>query len=519
MAWGLLTERLCKACRSFSNTHPAGICSTCRRELPLDGTVCRPCRKQASLVAGPGSKTALDLTAAAITGHQLFLAGTFRRPNRPGPRPARTAPQAASWRPPPARASQPHWIQAMLCDPPRDLTRVSSHHPPAGSGLAGTLLACAQRTAELRGWSPRTLSLASSGLRILAAVHDPGEPVRASTVQQLQARNIPARHVIDVLDQAGALLDDRPDSLTAWLEEQISGFPSQIRAELEVWIDVLRSGGTRRTPRARSTIVTSFSTIRPFLASVCGRYATLRQVTRQDITSWIAARPGRSRARDASTLRTLFRVLKSERLIFADPARGIRSGRNYSSIPIPARAPDLTAVSEAIRGNPALRVVVALTAVHAFQPGAVRRMRLDQVDLADRRLDPGGLNRPLDEFTAAAARDYLAFRRQRWPRTTNPHLLVNNHSAHTTATVSESWMAKLFCGLPLTAAQLREDRILEEARCGRADPLHLAAVFGFTPRTGLRYTEAARENTELTGQHTIQPPATPEFPALPRQKS
>ncbi len=481
MAWGLLAERLCKACRSFSNTHPAGICSTCRRDLPLNGTVCRPCRKQASLVAGPGSKTALDLTVAAITGHQLFLAGTFRRPNLPGPRPARTASQAASWRPPPARASQPRWIQAMLCDPPRDLTRVSSHHPSAGSGLAGTLLACARRTAELRGWSPRTLSLVSSGLRILAAVHDP--------------------------------------SLTVWLEEQISVFPSQIRAELEVWIDVMRSGGTRRTPRARSTIVTSFSSIRPFLASACGRYATLRQVTRQDITSWIAARPGRSRARDASTLRTLFRVLKTERLIFADPARGIRSGRNYSSIPIPARAPDLAAVSEAIRGNPALRVAVALTGVHAFQPGAIRRLRLDQVDLADRRLDPGGLNRPLDEFTAAAVRDYLAFRRQRWPRTTNPHLLVNNHSAHTTATVSESWMGKLFRGLPLTAAKLREDRILEEARCGRADPLHLAAVFGFTPRTGLRYTQADRQNTEPAGQHTIQPPATPEFPASPRQKS
>ena len=85
MAWGLLTERLCKACRSFSDTHPAGICSTCRRDLPVNGTVCRPCRKQASLVAGPGSKTALDLTVAAITGHQLFLAGTFRRPNLLGP--------------------------------------------------------------------------------------------------------------------------------------------------------------------------------------------------------------------------------------------------------------------------------------------------------------------------------------------------------------------------------------------------------------------------------------------------
>jgi len=498
MAWGPLTGRLCRACRSFSDTHPAGICSTCRRELPLKGTVCRPCRKQARLVAGPGCKTALDLTVAAVTGHQLFLAGTFRHPSSPVPWPASMAPQAASWPPPPARASQPRWIQATLCDPPRDLTGVSSHRPPADSGLAGTLLACARRTAELRGWSPRTLSLASSGLRILAAVHDPGEPVRASTVQQLKVHNIPAGHIIDVLDQAGALLDDRPDKLTVWLEEQLSGFPSQVQAELRAWIEVMRSGGTRRTPRARSTIVTSVSGIRPFLTDVCGRYATLRQVTRQDIISWIAARPGRTRARDASTLRTLFRILKTERLIFADPARGIQSGRNYSSIPIPARAHDLAAVAEAIRGKPALRVVVALTGMHALQPGAVRRLRLDQISLADSRLDPGGLNRPLDEFTAAAVRDYLAFRHQRWPRTANPHLLVNNHSAHTTATVSESWTGNLFRGLPLTADRLREDRILEEARRGRADPLHLAAVFGFTPRTGLRYTEAAREITEPT---------------------
>ena len=90
---------------------------------------------------------------------------------------------------------------------------------------------------------------------------------------------------------------------------------------------------------------------------------------------------------------------------------------------------------------------------------------------------------------------------------------MNRHSAHTTGTVSEFWTGRLFRGLPLTAAKLREDRILEEARCGRADPLHLAAVFGFTPRTGLRYAEAARETTEPAAQHTIQPPATPEFPA------
>lgn len=45
----------------------------------------------------------------------------------------------------------------------------------------------------------------------------------------------------------------------------------------------------------------------------------------------------------------------------------------------------------------------------------------------------------------------------------------------------------------VTAEQLREDRSIEEALTGRADSLHLAAVFGFGPRTGLRYAHAAHD--------------------------
>ncbi|MFD3518464.1 hypothetical protein [Streptomyces sp. NPDC058657] len=42
-------------------------------------------------------------------------------------------------------------------------------------------------------------------------------------------------------------------------------------------------------------------------------------------------------------------------------------------------------------------------------------------------------------------------------------------------------------GLPVTAQQLREDRILEEAAAVTgARPQHLCAVFNMTPETGLR---------------------------------
>ena len=133
LAWGMLTERLCKACRSFASTHPTGTCATCGRDLPVDTGVCRPCRKQASLIAGPGNKTALDLSVAAVTGHQLRfhfgrLAATNSRPVRL-PCPA-TAP------PPRMTGSGPGWVQPLLCDAPRDLSRVSAQLPPLDPGLA-----------------------------------------------------------------------------------------------------------------------------------------------------------------------------------------------------------------------------------------------------------------------------------------------------------------------------------------------------------------------------------------------
>ena len=69
-------------------------------------------------------------------------------------------------------------MQLLLCDATRDLSRASAQLPPIDAALADRLLAEAARLAELRGWSPRTLSLAQRGLRILMAVHGPGEPVR-----------------------------------------------------------------------------------------------------------------------------------------------------------------------------------------------------------------------------------------------------------------------------------------------------------------------------------------------------
>jgi hypothetical protein len=200
----------------------------------------------------------------------------------------------------------------------------------------------AERLAGLHGWSPRTLSLVLRGLRILLAIHGPGEQVRASTIRQLTARTMPFPHIADVLAAVGVLDDDRPDTLATWLDEQLAGLPAQIRAELGAWLDVRRHGGPRRRPRSRQTIVRDVRAVRRFLAEACCRCSTLRQVTRDDITTWLASRPGHTRTQDASTLRSLFGTLKAERLIFANPARGVRVSRRNPSVPAPLPAHLLT---------------------------------------------------------------------------------------------------------------------------------------------------------------------------------
>ncbi|MFE9492507.1 hypothetical protein ACFYNF_39935 [Streptomyces sp. NPDC006641] len=138
--------------------------------------------------------------------------------------------------------------------------------------------------------------------------------------------------------------------------------------------------------------------------------------------------------------------------------------------------------------HPALKLLIALVGVHALYPHQARALPLNAIDFTRGRLTLGDLDHPLDAFTQQAAVDYIHLRHQRWPHTLNPHLFISSQTAHTRAPVTTGWMQPLLRGLPVTAQQLRENRILEEAAVTGADPQHLCAVFNITPETGLRYT-------------------------------
>lgn len=74
-----------------------------------------------------------------------------------------------------------------------------------------------------------------------------------------------------------------------------------------------------------------------------------------------------------------------------------------------------------------------------------------------------------------------------------PAPLVTGQTANDTRPVSDYTIIQLFAGLSATLDRLRVDRQLEEALNRGPDPLHLAAVFGISHHTAIRYSEAARQ--------------------------
>jgi hypothetical protein len=494
LAWGVLWRPTCSTCCDFSRRYPAGICSTCRREVPVRDGVCRLCRKQATLISKVDGHAhrKVDLTVAARTGHQLFFANVGHFRGKGTTRQPKVTPQAAVETPPRVIVADPGrrpGVQLMLCDPLRDYRGTSPQTPPRDPALMALLLHHTETLAERYGWQKFTVRNVRYVLNGLAGCHEPGETIKASTVQALTELKVPTRRVLEVLSMVdGLLVDDRPDALTRHIDAQFAELPTPMRQELQVWIDTLRHGGPRRRAHPEMTTRTRLLCARPFLLEVATRYQTLRQVTGDDVSTWLECcrRPEDT----LGALRDLFRVLKTQRLVFTNPTSRIHHARRHKHIPRPLSPQVLQQIGHVAQDNPVLRVVVVLIGVHALSPKQVCGLQLDDIDLPNRRLHLNGTERSLDPFSADAINDYSSYRHHRWPHTSNPHLLVTSISANDHSTVSAPWLCNLFRDLPATPNQLRQDRILEEARATGADPLHLAAMFDFAADTGLRYASA-----------------------------
>jgi integrase len=396
--------------------------------------------------------------------------------------------------PVPAGPPDPRWEQPELPAPGQSL-RFHARHWTAAS-VTGPALeqarAIASRLGEARGWNPRIQAETRRALAVMLASHLPGEKIPWSSLEPaLRPRDLSVSRTAEILSIAGLLDDDRVRSLDTWAEGKLATLAPGIAACARSWAGALRHGTPRSLPRSPGTVRIYLRSAHPLLEQWSGRCDHLREVTAGDAAAAIAALRGHQRRRTLTALRSLTRHCKKNGLIFADPAARIRSSPRPETMILPLPAARIgTAAGAAV--TPAARLALALAAVHALRPDAIRRLALGDIDLGNRRITVAGQSRPLDDLTRRLILGWLDWRRERWPRTSSPYLLLNNQTAMTTRPVSENWLTSTFRGRGVTLEQLRVDRQLDEALTAGPDPLHLASVFGTGDETAIRYASAAR---------------------------
>jgi len=172
---------------------------------------------------------------------------------------------------------------------------------------------------------------------------------------------------------------------------------------------------------------------------------------------------------------------KKRGLVFANPAARLKAADPGSSL-LPMTDAGIRAVEQAAT-SPAQRLMVSLAAVHAARWAAIRGLTRGDLDLPSRRITIAGHRQRLGELTYRAPQAWLGHRRAAWPRTLNRHILVSERTALGSGPVSRSYLHWNLQRHGVSIERIRCDRVLHEALTARADPLHLALVFGLSHAT------------------------------------
>ncbi|MFJ9371405.1 hypothetical protein ACIRRA_44380 [Nocardia sp. NPDC101769] len=495
------TAVYCRGCLKWRRTkiHIVGACGRCGRgPLPLSDDGHSRCRACTAHVAAFGERHDGEATI------QLWLGVLPRGAAQPN----HQAPEEISSAPHDTRSISEHLVdpdQVELFPVRRDWSAVA-HWPveqmpgltPAAQLLADELAARARE----QSWSTYPARKAIHTLSTVLGWTGADVPVHESDIVALMTADsarYSARRACQFLESRGLLVPDpelrrdvHEQAITAMLERLPQGFAT----ELAVWVEVERGHGHRSRRRKRSfcSIRRYLSEIMPVLREWAERVESLKQITTDDVKAAIAARKGNAARSIHIELRNVFRALRHERVIFRDPTRGLTFPA-ISTVPAVVGSDRLRGLIDHTDGAFA-RLVIALVAVHALPTCDLRRLLLDDLDLARGRLivrRPGRVHTVwLDTLTHQLAGQWLAERHRRWPASTNPHLLINQQTAFHTQhpPIGVSMPQRVFATHGLAVGQVRQDRILDEAHHS-ADPLHLMRLFGISDSTAMRYVTAA----------------------------
>jgi hypothetical protein len=361
-------------------------------------------------------------------------------------------------------------------------------HPALGSADPA-LRAAAARAAQLGeayGWSPSTIRCALDGLMVLLDGRPAGERVTITEIRARTPRHTSAPRVAEILAGLDLLEDDSTPAIRSWIERRGGDLPSGFAGAVRAWLLVLLDGDARARPRSHASIYVYFAAVRPLIEHWSADRGHLREVTADDVRAVLDPLRGHQLRTTTVAVRSLFRFARKRGLVFANPAARLKATDPGGSL-LPMTDAEIRAVEQAA-ASPAQRLIVALAAVHAARWAAIRDLTLDDLDLPNRRITIAGHRQRLDELTHRALRAWLGHRRATWPRTPNRHVLISGKTALESGPVSRGFLNWNLQRHGVSIERVRRDRVLHEALTARADPLHLALVFGISHTTASKYT-------------------------------
>ena len=517
LGWGPLTQyTCCAACSKWRRAFPGqAACLHCSRvtHVSRDG-LCRPCLliirdEDPSWILRPQPGQPLQL-GFLLTGVRLPRASSLTLPanrtDKQAPGGITTASRAIQpSRPRAAQPVSPHLVnpaQGVLFEACRDWSFLNAgelDQLPALTPAASALVDELDRHARACGMDNGPRNNATKTLRILLAWLGADAPVHEADIRALSSRPSTAiRPVLRFLDDRGMIIPDPARQGTAverTINHHIDALPGVIGGEVRQWVKVIRGEGRRAHQELPFSSVRSYlNCFHPVLAGWGQHVTSLREITRDDVQVALGQHPGARAHNLLPALRSLFRALKQEKIIFRDPTRGITL-RTMQRLPAPIPAGQLRGLIDRA-GTPLAKVTVAMIAIHALGKKETTLLMLEDLDLSRGQL---AVRRPtgthtvyLDDLSRVLMTGWLRERHRRWPLTRNPHLLVTRHTAVDTAgpPIAQTVLDATFGELGLTPSQLRQDRILDEAR-HTADPVHLMRVFGLSAHPAMKYIQAA----------------------------
>lgn len=198
--------------------------------------------------------------------------------------------------------------------------------------------------------------------------------------------NLAAKPVCQFLRMRGLLVEDpdlHQDADQVWIERALAALPEPVASEVGTWVKVMREQGPREgEPRGYDGIRRYLSNLQPALTAwtTTAGVTSLREITKDQVEDAVDGVSGYARRGLATALRSLFRALKRERVIFRNPARDLPVG-DIKGIPKSIPSDLLMGLLDQAT-TPLGRLVVAFAAIHALPGKEIQTLHTTGLDLS-----------------------------------------------------------------------------------------------------------------------------------------